>query len=635
MAVKLSNLPAPPTEYAVEFPKLDGGLNLLELDYRMDANESPEMVNLWWRDGALCSRDGQTRLTPDKALGTGFSAYEALFHGRGFFHIGDALWYGRLSDPDAPAGELALTKLCGGVPREAGAWFRYGDKLYYKNPGSYLEIRYDGKTDGFAAGSVTPFSPVTLINCEPGTCAGDVYQPENRICPQKTVWYTAAQEEDPESKKKVGVTVYHLPVQDVDSVDKVVVDEAELAEGTGYTVDLKAGTVTFKTAPKFHDPVSANTVRITYSKQSPDALKSILDCRYAAVFGGNQNVCVVLAGSEAQPNAYFWCGNHMVMDPGYFPVEQYNLAGSADEAITGFGKQQNMLVVFKEHSVGRASFETAEMGSGRVLLSMPYTAINARVGCDLPGSIQLIENNLVFANTEQGVHLVRDSSAAYENNIVCLSRKVNGNPLAKGLLKMVREGLQVCSFDDGDRYWLVADGEVYAWDYNVSSYSDPSWFYFTGVPGVAFLSGDAASYHLDGLGRVSILRRNFQDYGEGIPKRYRFAAQHFGNYDRLKDVLRCVFVVRGDTDTVIHIEYDSDYGRREDLTPIRAYSWRLSPRNLAYRFLGVTRFAVTAVRKPRCRHVRHFAMELFNDAAGMDMSVISAAVYYRFQGRDK
>ncbi len=667
--ISLSKLPSPPGERCVEFPKLDGGLNLLELDYRLDANEAPEMKNLWWRDGVLCSRDGQVRLTGDEALGTGWSAYELLFWGRGFFHIGDKLFFGDLSDPDRAVGTLRLTQLAQDVPEGAGAWFRYGDCLCYKNPGSYIQIEYNKEEDVFSAHPVIPYAPVILINTEPAACAGDVYQPENRICPQKTVWYTAALSEELKldayetgdallqaineaMKAGKGIKEYHLPVQDVQSVDYVEVDEqeipvvetlpvygegAELPEApTCCVVDLAAGTVTFDVAPRFHWPARPNTVKISYTKENADAYRSIMDCKYVAVYGGDQNVCVVLAGCPAQPNAYFWSGNHTVMDPGYFPMEQYNLAGDAGDAITGFGRQQNMLVVFKERSVGRAAFGTVEMGSGRMLLTMDYTAINARVGCDLPGSIQLIENNLVFCNTGQGVHLIRDSSAAYENNIVCISRKVNGEPRSKGLLRAAqRAGRDVTSFDDDQRYWLAAGGEVYCWDYTISPWTDPSWTYLTGIRGVAFIKGEGAGYHLDALGRVSALRRNWQDYGEGIDKRYRFAAQHFGSLDRLKDVTRCVFTVRGDTDTTIDIQYDTDYGTRRDLTPIRVFSWRLFPRNMVYRYLGVTRFAAVAVRRPGCRHVRHFAMELSNATAGQDMAVISAEVYYRNQGRDR
>lgn len=614
MRVSLSNLPSPPKEYTVDFPRLDGGLNNWELDYRLNNNESPEMENLIWKDGALCCRDGQTRLTGETP-GTGWSAYERLYWGNGFFHIGDAI-YRMEPDTDAEPETLSYVKVLEGVPENAGTWFVYDSDLYYKNRGGYFRIRRT--EDGFTAGAVEAYSPIIQINTEPATGAGDSYQPENRLNPQKTVWYSTVE----------GAKVYQLPVKGVGSVDRVLVDEVDT---TAYTVDLEAGTVTFETEPEHHNPVRANTVKITYTKANPEAYSSIMDCVYAAAFGGDQNLCIVMGGCHAQPNAYFWNGNnHIEMHPGYFPVEQYNFGGATEEAITGFGIQQAMLVVFKERSVGRAAFGTTEMDNGRVLITMDYTNINNRIGCDLPGSIRLVENNLVFANTEQGVHMVKDSSSAYENNIILLSRKVNNT-----LLPCLRKAEVVSSFDDGDRYWLTADGEVYLWDYSLSAYKDPSWFYFTAIKGISFLAEADNKYHLGKDGHLTAFRRNYLDYGEAIHKVYRFATQNMGGYSRLKDVLQAILVVRGDTDTNIRVFYGTDYEVREDLTPIQSYNWSLVPRNLARRFLRRQTLPTVAHRRPGCRHVRHFYMRLESSEPAADMSVISAQIFYRYTGRDR
>ena len=622
MYVSLSNLPSKPKEYVIDLPRLDGGLNLWDLDYRMDADQSPEMKNLIWLDGALACLDGQVWVTEEQDLGVGFTCADDLFWDFAVLHIGTKLYAVDMHDMEAET--YTLTELIGDVPENRGTFFRFEEALLYKNRGGYFRIDY--QEDGsLKAATVEAYSPTILINTEPTTAAGDEYQPENRLCPQKTVWYSTVQ----------GVKEYHLPVQEVESVDKVVVDGEELTTETDYTVDLAKGIVTFTTEPTHHNPTQVNTVRITFTKENPDAYNSIMDCPYAAVYGGDQNVCVVVGGCKAQPNAYFWSGNHIVMDPGYFPFEQYNLAGDTEERITGFGKQQSMLVIFKEHSVGRAVFDTVEMASGRVMLEMPYTNINSCIGCDLPWTIQLIENNLVFCNTEQGVHLVRDSSSARENNIETLSRNVNGNEQRPGLLEKVRGSEVTTSFDDGQRYWVVAGGEAFVWDYVLSQYSDPSWFYFTNINAAAFFRKNERAFHMNGAGRITAMRRVFSDYEQGIEKVYRFAAQNMGGYDRLKDVLSVIFVVRADTNSLLNITWLSDYEERADLTPVRAFSWALAPRNLRYRYLGVTRFATAARRKPGCRHVRHFSMRLENSEPATDMSVISAQIFYRYQGRDR
>ena len=68
--ISLKDSPSPKSEYVQEFGNLTGGLNLRDADYRLRANESPEMKNLLWRDGMLRSRKGQRWLSSAE-LGTG------------------------------------------------------------------------------------------------------------------------------------------------------------------------------------------------------------------------------------------------------------------------------------------------------------------------------------------------------------------------------------------------------------------------------------------------------------------------------------------------------------------------------------------------------------------------------------
>ena len=93
-----SRLPAPPSEKTAVFRDLSGGLNLRDLDYRMDGSQSPEMENLWWRDGLLGCRDGQEYLS-SRELGQGICCHDRLFYGRWVAHIGDGL-YAAVPEPD-------------------------------------------------------------------------------------------------------------------------------------------------------------------------------------------------------------------------------------------------------------------------------------------------------------------------------------------------------------------------------------------------------------------------------------------------------------------------------------------------------------------------------------------------------
>ena len=241
----------------------------------------------------------------------------------------------------------------------------------------------------------------------------------------------------------------------------------------------------------------------------------------------------------------------------------------------------------------------------------------------------------VFVNQENGVCFVSDSSAAHENNIIEIGKKIGGNDRRHGLLYDVfvsgANGVFSTVFED--KYWVVANEHAYVWDFRLSTYENPSWFFFTNIYGVAFLSHAEVLYHLDAKAGVSDFRNNFSDYDQPIDKVYQFATQNMGTYDRLKNVMSVVFAVRSDTDTTTNIKYMTDYEDRYDLTPIRSMSWQLVPRNLAFRYLGVQRYAVVQRRRPECRHVRHFTMRLENNILGQDLSIISAQLQFNYQGR--
>jgi hypothetical protein len=635
--LSLSHMPDAKALHTISFPRLDGGLNIYDLPYRLNANESQDVRNLHWRDGALGCREGQVWLINQEDEGeTGYAAYEDLFWDYGFVHVGTEL---RCFDP---AGDpAAYTVLKTGVPAHRGTFFRYGDNLMYKNKGGYYQIGYNVSGATPAAmfpvtdASENEFVPVTYINTNPTTHAGTAYQPENRLSRKRTIWYSA----------EAGADTYSIPYGSEDNavsaVTEVTVDGVTQTEGTDYTVVIDAlneeAYVQFTTAPGVPDPFLPNTVHITYETTGTDAYDAVMDCPYAIVYGGDQNLCVVVGGCPAQPNAYFWSGNDAIsMNPFYFPMPHYNFAGDTESAITGFGKQQGLLIVLSKRGIGKASFGTTTIGTDRLQIEMPYTAINSRLGCEYPWSIQLVDNNIVYLNGEHGVCYVADSSAAHENNIVEIGKKINGNSIRHGLMYDAQYAGEdgVYSTMYRDQYWIVASGNAYVWDFRLSNASDPVWFLYTNIGGVAFIYHANDLYHLNRHGSVTAMREGvFSDYGGAIFKTYQFATQMMGTYDRLKNVMSVIFVVRSDTGTEADIEYITDYENRKDLTPLAVLRWCLVPRDLRFRFLGTSNFAMVFRRRPMCRHVKHFSMRLTNNEPDQDLSVISAELYYNYQGR--
>ena len=391
-------------------------------------------------------------------------------------------------------------------------------------------------------------------------------------------------------------------------------------------------------APKPDDPASS-TVEIIYNCANPDAYSAVMDCKYAFSGGGKDSLCILLGGCPSQPNAVFWNSNDSVsMNPAYFPMSYYNLVGDTEDAVTGFGRQYSDLIVFKERSIHKLEYDTQTL-DGRELISFTAKPVNAKTGCDLPWTIQLIENNLVFCNTYTGAHILLSSSAAYENNVASLSLKVNeGRHELPGLLPFVRNGVDdagsyVYSFDDDHRYWLVYGGTAFLWDYEVSSYTEPSWFCFTQLGGSVFfrdaahntyIVGDIPKMPVSTVGGLTRFKSGlYSDYGRPIYKHYQFAVQTLGSLTRQKDVVQVVFALPGDVPASVNLGYLTDLGARDDTTPLAV----TPPTQIT----GINPLGpVIAVRRPDCRHVRSFSMTLKDNTADKGLAIVSAQVLYKY-----
>ena len=676
-------------DYLYKFPRLDGGLNLWEEELDLQENESPRMENLWWENGGLRSREGQSYITAENANGVGYAA-SSPFWDRVFLHISSSLY---VLDHTAAPGEdglYPLEEVYSGVPYGRGTFFRYGDHLYYKNRGGFLRIAYtpEGETL-FTVQKVEDlaYTPVILLNAHPQSGSGDLYQPQNRLTGRKTVKYAAVNREDKVVKSgdgvkrifplevedlrgvsavylgterlssalyevntdigsvtfttapaegveitfalETGIDRYKLPEGDIEAVEAVRVEGTLLNEETDYTVDLILGAVTFLKAPEAEN----NGVAITYRKEDPEAKKSIMSCRYGGVYGGGVQVCMVLGGCEAQPNALFWNGSDdTAMNPGYWPMPFYNLCGDSAEEVTGFGRQYGELVIFKERSIGKAGWSVEEV-NGRDSISLTYQRVNDKTGCDLPWTIALVENNLVFANRELGLCKLLSASAAYENNVSLLSRKVNGTDARPGLLHDLRIHASALGFHDGGRYWLCVGDHVYLWDCRLGS--DPRWFYFTGVEAADWWTYGGRRYHLNSSGRVTKMGNTYCDYDGPIPKVYRFPKRNFGSYVRRKRVLWALIALGGGADSDIAVTYRSDWEKREEPVPLRVRRSGLAPRDLTERDLSAAEETAIACRRPDCRNIRHFTLELRNAAAGQDLAPVSLQLVWRYGGRER
>ena len=170
----------------------------------------------------------------------------------------------------------------------------------------------------------------------------------------------------------------------------------------------------------------------------------------------------------------FLCGNSgkneknlvvwsQVNNPLYFPENNCFYVGDGGSPVNGFGKQGDRLIIYKNSE----TYSTVRSGSASTGIYFPLTLINADIGCDLPDTVHLCRNRLVWAESSGKVYtLVIGSNSEYS------IYEVSG--MIERRLKSGIAGAAACEYEG--YYVLLCDNHAYLFDYNsrgfqyVSSY---------------------------------------------------------------------------------------------------------------------------------------------------------------------
>ena len=275
MYINLSRYPDQNKTYSVNFPELNGGLNLRDADYLLKANESPYMMNMWWKDGMLQCRPGQEEIAttvdtgePERS-GTTLAAYSETFYGHAFVHIGQVMYY---FDPSTTP--VVYHPMLTDLNPVRGTFFRYKDDLFYKNGpwdepvegnvsvphhGGFYRIQYmpeDRLKFVMSRVEDEAYVPTTVLNADPATGSGDLYQPENRLTGRKRVVYKATTQTETKSFTGDGTkTAFARPDVAGSQAERyvgAVYVNGTLTPAGDYTVSDEGEawvTVTFKTPP--------------------------------------------------------------------------------------------------------------------------------------------------------------------------------------------------------------------------------------------------------------------------------------------------------------------------------------------------------------------------------------------------
>ncbi len=219
----------------------------------------------------------------------------------------------------------------------------------------------------------------------------------------------------------------------------------------------------------------ANNLTVTASRQATEGKTLTCGMRFGTWFGGSTDGSVggtrlFLSGNADRPNLVQWSA---LSDPLYFPEHNYAYAGNAADAVTAFGKQSDMLVIFKEHEVYATQYRAGSTVTAEQLLSgevvdtetavatFPMQQIHPEIGCDCPHTVRLCGDRLVWLCTDGRVYALYSSGAYDVRSVRAVSHPIEA-ALSAYTAAQLRAATAACH--DG-LYLLWLGGTAYALDY--------------------------------------------------------------------------------------------------------------------------------------------------------------------------
>lgn len=608
-----------------------GGLNLKDLEFEQEVNQSPYMLNVMYRNGAFGKRYGQE-------IHSEFAdtIYATVYYGGNIIvHSGTKIY--KYVEGGQPS------QIASGLPTKKGLFIIYAQTLYYLISSGFYQYKNN------VWGEVEPYIPEVLINCKPDGTHSDPVDDFNIIGRKFSYVYNG------EANVREYIVGKYDSVEAIDwNVNPIITVEDQAT--TAFTVDKTNKKITFTTAP----PAGNLNVVMTFTMKNTifvDERTQILNCKYYDTFGGANNSRLFLSGCGN--SKYFYSD---AFDISNFPEKNFATLGNTEEDITGFGRQYNVLIVFKPREVF-SIYSYVESASTTILEenigveSFKSQLVNPRVGCDAPYSIQLINNQLTWFNSNEGICTLVSTNIQDERNVRVISRNIErtNNFGIKGILDFTEDVNTIQSVDYNNKYFLVfpESGYCFMWDYEISPYHYSSssgetppknldWFLFDRFYVKEFLKVEKqllySSANSDFNTNLIKLNGQFADLDfdkdgepDAIHSYYMTPFFQFGAIESLKNVKNIYVQCRGDTASVIDMWYYTEENiRPEKESESIRIGGKLWEKFQWFNFQWlVVNWANTFRRKCNLKKVQMASFFFDNNELNRDMSITHIGLQYQ------
>lgn len=608
---------------------LSGGICLSDLDYKLADNQSPSMLNMWYSDRVLNKRWGQEINMLIGENDSILNIHQNTYNGYGIIHAGTNLYKWDITN-------ATFTGICNTLNSTEGkkTFFEYSNNLYYLDGSKYWTIN-----SNFVCSEVTPTIPIVLIGCTPNLTNSTPYQDYNLIGSGFTAWYNSD-----------GTNKYKLPQTELSNTSvTATVNGTNYNETTHFTVDRTNGTLTWNTNYVPTNGGVIDGVRITAYKDDSTAKAKISNCTIATPFGGEGTSLaggtrIFVSGNTNYPTTYWRSG---LKDPAYFPETEYDLLDNNNQKITAFSKQYSELIILKEKSIYSLNYSFDGTN-----VRFPTKELNAEIGCDVPDSVQLIDNRTVFFNTYKGGFLIDRTDSTDEKNIKPISNNINGTDINPGILAET-DLTKAKSVDFGRKYWIaLPNGKAWIWDYDISPYVDTGdyaqnqrnlkWFPMDTIEVGAFFAKNQTLYMgMSTYDAISKFITTLIDYrpltesDKAINAHWQSKAFDFNMPQFYKTINDVVVMLRSDTNTQVTIEYlDEEHTVVDtDTLTVGDFSWRKFSWDVFT--WGVYNYAKPKRLRCNIKRVMYFAIKFSNSSMSRDLGIASLSMTITKNGKVK
>ncbi len=197
--------------------------------------------------------------------------------------------------------------------------------------------------------------------------------------------------------------------------DSAISNEVEYnGEKTTVTFNTTTGSFHFNNITPIGEVGVSNNIVVTLSVTNPENLKKIANMKKGVWYSSEKagtHLCVT--GNRLFPSLLCISGEN---NPLYFPDNSCYYVGEPSRKITAMARQNKALVLFKEKEIYCADYTSGKLS---------ITHLHSNIGCDLPNTVALCENRLVWANTDRRVYTLNALSDYGVVAVYGMSRAIN------------------------------------------------------------------------------------------------------------------------------------------------------------------------------------------------------------------